>query len=134
MFLLRYGALCAASLWMSFLGAKKSHYFHQTRDEICRIIKELEHKCCMDEIRSSSAVRKKVNDLVMVKTKGATPAHKKTTKKRHCLNCSMTGHTKRNCPMVEGGRTHIHEDDVSPGSNSDDPVDASPAPNNEVNN
>ena len=36
--------------------------------------------------------------------------------------------------MVEGGRIHIHEDDVSPASNSDDPVDASPAPNNEVNN
>ena len=38
---LRYGALCATSLWMSFLGSKKLPYFHHTMDESCGILKEV---------------------------------------------------------------------------------------------
>ena len=120
LFLLRYGALCSASCWMSFLGAKNLLDFLSTRDEICRITNNLERKSCMMEIGSSFVPKDIIGDPVMVKTKGAPPKRKKEKKERHCSKCRLFGHTRRTCRSVEDKESQFFEDDVSsPSSNED---------------
>ena len=49
-FLLRYGALCATSLWMSFLGVKHVVNFRRIMEGIYQITTKLEQKCCIGDI------------------------------------------------------------------------------------
>ena len=130
-FLLRYGALCSASQWMNFLGAKKLHLFRKAMEGICRLSEELEHECGI-EAGSSSELSKKIGDPSVAKTKGAPAARKDGKKKRHCSNCFEAGHTKRNCRRGKVGKSQLCEDDINSEFGSDDRVDGARRQNTDL--
>ncbi|QHO56236.1 protein FAR1-RELATED SEQUENCE 5 [Arachis hypogaea] len=125
-FLFRYGALCAASNWMSFLAARKLHNFLETKDEIYKITAKLEHKGCMVDTRSFSIPKNTMDDT----TKGASLTYKNGKKRRRCKACNKMGHSKSSCPRVKDRRSR--GDDLSSSSMSDNPRNAGHATNSAV--
>ena len=126
MFVLRYGALCAASMWMSFLAAQKIRDFRETRNEICRITTKLQHSCSLLGTESARSSNQKLGDPVRVKSKGAPRGKKSINSKRRCSNCNMPGHTKRGCAVVRSVKSNC------PSSTMEEPSNANDASKNEV--
>ncbi|MED6185930.1 hypothetical protein PIB30_118569 [Stylosanthes scabra] len=122
-FLFRYGALCAASNWMSFLAARKLQNFLETKDEIYRITAKLEHKGCMVDTNSFSLPRN---------TMGDTTTHKNDKKRRRCKTCNKMGHTKKTCSRAKNKRSRRLEGDLSPSSMSDNPRNGGQTTNSTV--
>ncbi|KAL4288661.1 hypothetical protein AHAS_Ahas19G0308500 [Arachis hypogaea] len=113
-FLMRYGAMSVATMWMSFLAAQEVSLFGDTMNEVTRWTKDLEKKCSIKKQNGITdvlhPVAEFVGDLCVAKTKGTPKLKKSETRKRSCSNCLMKGHTKRHCPKLvdEGDRSHDH--------------------------
>ncbi|XP_016195881.1 uncharacterized protein LOC107636924 [Arachis ipaensis] len=114
-FLMRYGAMLVATMWMSFLAAQEVPLFGDMMNEVTRWTKDLEKRCSIKRQNGVTDVlhpaAEFIGDPCVAKTKGAPKLKKNETRKRSsCSNCFVKGHTKRHCPKLvdEGDRSHDH--------------------------
>ncbi|XP_016195369.1 protein FAR-RED IMPAIRED RESPONSE 1-like [Arachis ipaensis] len=113
-FLMRYGAMSVATMWMSFLAAQEVPLFGDTMNKVTRWTKDIEKRCSIKRQNGVTDVlypaAEFIGDPCVAKTKGAPKLKKNETRKRSCSNCFVKGHTKRHCPKLvdEGDRSHDH--------------------------
>ncbi|XP_020960045.1 uncharacterized protein LOC107648653 isoform X1 [Arachis ipaensis] len=112
-FLLRHGALYAASQWMLFVGAKKQELFRVALNGIRNVCRDLENGNAKPTDGASKRVDVGIRDPVVVRTKGAPSSKKLKSKKRRCTTCRKTGHTKRRCTV---SRRSFNETDATKGA------------------
>ncbi|XP_057747889.1 protein FAR1-RELATED SEQUENCE 5-like [Arachis stenosperma] len=96
-FLLRHGALHAASQWMLFVGSKNDDLYKKCMSGIRQICYDLEARSGNDTMDRSQNAAGAVRDPSVVRTKGAPSTRGHKGKKRKCTRCRKTGHTKRRC-------------------------------------
>ncbi|RYR65013.1 hypothetical protein Ahy_A03g011015 [Arachis hypogaea] len=96
-FLLRHGALHAASQWMLFVGSKNDDLYKKCMSGIRQICYDLEARSGNDTMDRSPNAAGAVRDPTVVRTKGAPSTRGHKGKKRRCMRCRKTGHTKRRC-------------------------------------
>ncbi|KAJ1424170.1 Zinc finger, CCHC-type superfamily [Sesbania bispinosa] len=97
---------------------EKTWCFGEIVDDIFNLQLKYEKK---GDPSSTSSSARKIGDPTVVKTKGAPKKRKFSKKrKRHCSNCSGTGHTIRTCPKVGGIDVKADSDnETSPSERSD---------------
>ncbi|XP_057744694.1 protein FAR-RED ELONGATED HYPOCOTYL 3-like [Arachis stenosperma] len=121
-FLLRHGALHAASQWMLYLGSKNRTVFKTAMEGIRRICTDIHAILGQPNEGRKANANEDIRDPVVVRTKGAPRSKGKKGKKRRCTFCKRTGHTKRTCVDRVRNRSKwgLQEDEESveiPGAN-----------------
>ncbi|KAJ1412577.1 Zinc finger, CCHC-type [Sesbania bispinosa] len=103
-------ALSAAFRRLCNVTEKNRTIFNDLMDGVFNVVEKYEKRVGQESSERSSI--KEVRDPTSVKTKGA-PKKKKfcTRRKKHCSNCSSTGHTIRRCPL-RNGTNGISKEDV----------------------
>ncbi|RYR08045.1 hypothetical protein Ahy_B05g075594 [Arachis hypogaea] len=108
-FLLRHGALHAASQWMLFVGSKNDDLYKKRMSGIRQICCDLEARSNNDTMDRSPNAAYVVRDPTVVRTKGAPSTQGHKGRKRKCTRCRKTGHTKRSNTFLITQRTMSHK-------------------------
>ncbi|XP_025642007.1 protein FAR1-RELATED SEQUENCE 5 [Arachis hypogaea] len=121
-FLLRHGALHAASQWMLYLGSKNRTVFKTAMEGIRGICTDIHAILGQPNEGRKANADEHIRDPVVVRTKGAPRSKGKKGKKRRCTFCKRTGHTKRTCldRVPNRSKWGLQEDEESveiPGAN-----------------
>ncbi|KAJ1400103.1 FAR1-related protein [Sesbania bispinosa] len=93
--------------------------FNEIVDDLFKLTLKFQKKTVSNSRNPSSSFI--ITDPIIVKTKGA-PKKKKCAKKRrrHCSNCSGTGHTIRTCPKLGGTDVKgAKDDELCPSESTD---------------
>nr|XP_029145186.1 protein FAR1-RELATED SEQUENCE 9-like [Arachis hypogaea] len=96
-FLLRHGALHAASQWMLFVGSKNNDLHKKCMSRIKYICCDLQARSDNDTMDKNSNAACDVRDPTVVCTKGAPSTRGHKGRKRKCTRCRKIEHTKRRC-------------------------------------
>ncbi|KAL4330018.1 protein FAR1-RELATED SEQUENCE 9-like [Arachis ipaensis] len=96
-FLLRHGALHAASQWILFVGSKNDNLYKKCMSRIRQICCDLQVRSDNDTMDKSPNAACDVRDPTVVRTKGGPSTRGHKGRKRKCTRCRKIGHTKRRC-------------------------------------